>query len=90
MRDGVVAGKGWTIMSDATERWTRNLRDELDGSALYAALAAAETDPARRDVFAEPSQAEAEHAQLWRKKLSAAGIDGGAFAPRRGASPGTS
>ena len=32
-------------------RYARNLRDELDGAALYAALAAAERDPLRKDLF---------------------------------------
>jgi len=56
-------------------RYEKNLRDELDGSALYAALAAAETDPIRKDLFLQLSRAEAAHAQLWRDKLQAAGVD---------------
>jgi len=45
-------------------RYEKNLREELDGSALYAALAAAEVDPIRKDLFLQLSQAEARHAQL--------------------------
>lgn len=56
------------------ERYRRNLRDELDGAALYAALAAAEDDPVRKDLFLQLSQAEAGHAGVWREKLAAAGI----------------
>jgi vacuolar iron transporter family protein len=56
------------------ERYRRNLRDERDGSALYATLAAAERDPVRKDLFLQLSQAEAEHAKVWEKKLTAAGI----------------
>jgi len=62
-------------------RYEKNLREELDGSALYAALAAAEIDPIRRDLFLQLSQAEAMHAQLWREKLSAAGVDAEGFTP---------
>src|ERR1700694_1312725 len=62
-------------------RYERNLREELDGSALYAALAAAELDPIRKDLFLQLSQAEAAHAQLWREKLTAAGVDAEGFAP---------
>lgn len=62
-------------------RYERNLREELDGSALYAALAAAEVDPIRKDLFLQLSQAEAGHAQLWREKLSAAGVDAERFNP---------
>ena len=60
-------------------RYEKNLREELDGSALYAALAAAEVDPVRKDLFRQLSQAEAGHAQLWREKLAAAGVDAGGF-----------
>ena len=56
------------------ERYRRNLRDERDGSALHAALAAAERDPVRKDLFLQLSQVEAEHAEVWEKKLTAAGI----------------
>jgi hypothetical protein len=35
-------------MSPDIKRYRDNLRDELNGAALYAALAAAETDPIRR------------------------------------------
>lgn len=62
-------------------RFRRNLRDELDGAALYAALAAAESDPVRKDLFLQLSQAESDHAAFWRDKLSAAGIDPGAYTP---------
>jgi len=55
-------------------RYEKNLREELDGSVLYAALAAAELDPIRKDLFLQLSQAEAAHAQLWREKLTAAGV----------------
>ena len=68
-------------MTADTDRYRKNLRDELDGSALYAALADAETDPIRKDLFLQLSQAEAEHANVWRKKLTAAGINAEQFAP---------
>ena len=62
-------------------RYERNLREELDGSALYAALAAAERDPIRKDLFLQLSQAEATHARLWREKRAEAGIDIEKFTP---------
>src|SRR5260370_30810281 len=62
-------------------RSEQTLRDELDGSALYAALAAAEVDPVRKDLFRQLSQAEAGHAQLWREKLTAAGVGAERFTP---------
>ncbi|WP_028008804.1 VIT1/CCC1 transporter family protein [Solimonas flava] len=69
-------------MSDSeVERYRRNLQDERDGASLYAALAAAESDPVRKDLFTQLSQAEAEHAQVWHAKLAALGIKDPAYAP---------
>lgn len=56
------------------DRFQNNLRDERDGAALYAALAASEADPVRKDLFLQLSQAETEHANVWKQKLDAAGI----------------
>lgn len=67
------------------QRYKDNLRDELDGAALYAALAAAEPDPVRKDLFLQLSKAEAEHARA----LALAGI-GVATSLFSGRSPGYS
>src|ERR1700676_1980873 len=63
------------------KRYRENLRDEINGSELYAALAAAERDPLRKDLFLQLAQAEASHAQLWRDKLTAAGVPDERFVP---------
>ena len=63
------------------DRYRANLQDELDGAALYAALAAAEPDPVRRDLFHQLSEAEAGHAKVWRDKLAAAGVTDFAHKP---------
>jgi VIT1/CCC1 family predicted Fe2+/Mn2+ transporter len=63
------------------ERYRANLRDELNGAALYAALASAEADPLRKDLFLQLAQAETSHAQLWREKLAAAGVRDERFVP---------
>ena len=68
-------------MTADIKRFRGNLRDELNGAALYAALAAAETDALRKDLFLQLSEAESRHAQLWREKLEAAGIRDGHFVP---------
>jgi len=68
-------------MTGDIQRYRDNLRDELNGAALYAALAAAEADPLRRDLFLQLSQAEAHHAGVWREKLAAAGVHDEAFVP---------
>jgi VIT1/CCC1 family predicted Fe2+/Mn2+ transporter len=69
------------LLHDDIKRYRYNLRDELNGAALYAALAAAETDPVRKDLFLQLAQAESNHAQLWRDKLAAAGIHDDRFVP---------
>jgi VIT1/CCC1 family predicted Fe2+/Mn2+ transporter len=56
------------------QRYRDNLRDELNGAALYTAIADAEADPLRKDLFLQLAQAEARHAELWRGKLAAAGV----------------
>jgi vacuolar iron transporter family protein len=72
---------GICTMTDDIERYRANLRDELNGAALYAALAAAEADPLRKDLFLQLAQAESSHANLWRDKLTAAGIKVDPFVP---------
>jgi vacuolar iron transporter family protein len=56
------------------DRYRNNLRGEMDDAALYDALAAAEPDPLRSDLFAQLAQAERSHATLWRDKLAAANV----------------
>jgi len=62
------------MATDDIKRYQDNLRDELDGAALYAAMAAAERDPNRKDLFLQLADAESSHAKLWRDKLAAAGV----------------
>jgi VIT1/CCC1 family predicted Fe2+/Mn2+ transporter len=68
-------------MPEDIKRYRDNLRDELNGAALYTALAAVEKDPVRKDLFLQLAQAESSHAQLWRDKLAAAGVHDENFAP---------
>src|SRR5260370_14922852 len=56
------------------KRFRANLRDELDGAALYDELAAAEPNAARRDVFKQLAGAERTHAELWRMRLEEHGV----------------
>src|SRR5258708_29101869 len=72
---------GHWLMDPDIRRYQDNLRDELNGAALYAALAAAESDPLRKDLFLQLAQAESSHAQLWRDQPSPAGIPDQRFVP---------
>ena len=55
-------------------RWQGNLREELEGLALYEALAAMESDEARRTLFVELAEAERRHANFWRERLTKNGV----------------
>jgi len=68
-------------MNTDIKRYRDNLRDELNGAALYEALAAAEADPVRKDLFLQLAQAESSHAKLWREKLAAVGVHDEKFVP---------
>jgi len=69
------------MVADDIKRYQANLRDELDGAALYTTIAAAERDPVRRDLFLQLAQAEAKHADIWRARLAAAGIKEAPYIP---------
>ena len=64
---------------DDIRRYQSNLDDEIDGIAVYKLLATAEKDPERRRIFEELSDVEVHHADVWRTKLRAAGVE-----PREG------
>src|SRR4051812_32626742 len=63
------------------KRFQDNLRDELNGAALYTALAEAESDPVRKDLFLQLAKSEESHARFWREKLLAAGVPQPGFMP---------
>ncbi len=69
------------MATDDIRRYQANLRDELDGAALYTVIAEAERDPLRKDLFLQLAQAEAKHAELWRAKLVAAGVKAAPYVP---------
>lgn len=63
------------------ERYRQNLRDEVDGAALYRALARAEKDPYLRDVFERLAASEDRHIALWEQKLREAGAPVPSYRP---------
>ncbi|WP_322795675.1 VIT1/CCC1 transporter family protein [Tepidiforma sp.] len=56
------------------QRYRRNLRDEVDGAALYRLLAEAEKDPNLRQVYERLARSEDRHRALWEQKLREAGV----------------
>lgn len=55
------------------ERYRQNYLVEMDGIALYRAMAAAETDRERASIFERLARNEERHAQRWAKLIQAAG-----------------
>jgi VIT1/CCC1 family predicted Fe2+/Mn2+ transporter len=57
----------------AETRYRANLQGEVDGAALYRALAEAETDPRLKQVYGRLAAVEEAHAEFWRKQLDRIG-----------------
>jgi VIT1/CCC1 family predicted Fe2+/Mn2+ transporter len=62
---------------NAASRYRANLQGEVDGAALYRALAEAETDPRLKDVYGRLAAVEEGHAEFWRKQLDRIGAHAG-------------
>jgi VIT1/CCC1 family predicted Fe2+/Mn2+ transporter len=62
-------------MTDADDRrrYVQNLQGEVDGAALYEALAGAEKDPKLAEVYRKLAQVEHAHGDFWRKQLDRIG-----------------
>jgi VIT1/CCC1 family predicted Fe2+/Mn2+ transporter len=56
-----------------SERYRANLQGEIDGAAVYAALAESEQNPQMAEVFRRLAAVEQAHASFWRKHLDAGG-----------------
>lgn len=55
------------------ERYRANLQGELDGAALYRAMAEAEANPNVAEVYRKLAAVEDSHAEMWRRRLHAIG-----------------
>lgn len=58
---------------DDTQRYLTNLQGEIDGAAVYNALAESEQNPELAEVFRRLAAVEQAHASFWRKRLDATG-----------------
>ena len=65
--------------SDAS-RYRANLQGEIDGAAVYRAMAAVEKKPQLASVYERLAQVEERHLSFWEEQLRAVGVDPG---PRR-------
>lgn len=50
-------------------RWRANLQGEVDGAAVYRAMAASERDASLATVYVKLAEAEERHGALWEAKL---------------------
>ncbi|MFM9106394.1 MAG: demethoxyubiquinone hydroxylase family protein [Chloroflexota bacterium] len=62
-------------MSGEHARLRANLQGEIDGVALYRALAQLEKNPDVKAVYQSMADTEARHAELWSEKLRAQGVE---------------
>lgn len=58
---------------DDIARWQRNLQGEVDGIALYHAMAEGAREPQLTDLYTRLAATEERHAAVWRSRLTAAG-----------------
>jgi VIT1/CCC1 family predicted Fe2+/Mn2+ transporter len=63
------------------KRYTDNYLREQDGIAMYRALAAAETDPARSEIFKRLAAAEERHSARWARLLTSNGAQVPSYTP---------
>ncbi len=59
--------------TDDLSRFRDNLQGELDGAAIYQAMADGASEPALRELYGKLAEAERRHAALWLEHLRAAG-----------------
>ncbi len=62
-------------------RYRTNLQGEIDGSAIYGAMAEAESSPPLRELYHRLAETEARHGAVWRERLEAAGVATGGLGP---------
>jgi VIT1/CCC1 family predicted Fe2+/Mn2+ transporter len=60
-------------MGSDTDRFRRNLRAEIDGAAIYRAMASGEDNPVLVEVYTSLAAIEEDHARFWADRLRQAG-----------------
>ncbi|WP_423745814.1 VIT1/CCC1 transporter family protein [Haladaptatus sp. SPP-AMP-3] len=68
---------------DDAKRWRANWQDEVDGAALYRAMAESESIPELAELYENLAATEAEHADFWAAKLDDADEPVGLPTPSR-------
>ena len=73
--------EGLVAENEDVRRYRENLQGEVDGAALYGALAQAESDPNLAAVYRKLAAVESAHAQFWRGHLDRHGVRGVELSP---------
>lgn len=66
---------------DDIRRFRANLREEVDGAALYRELAKAEDDPHLRQLYERLAETELRHGAIWERRLREAGVEVPSYRP---------
>jgi vacuolar iron transporter family protein len=74
-------GSNIALVDDAARRYRENLQGEVDGAALYRALADAEADEKLAEVYRRLAAVEDRHAEFWRDELRSLGATIPRFTP---------
>ncbi|MGO9179116.1 MAG: VIT1/CCC1 transporter family protein [Candidatus Limnocylindrales bacterium] len=62
-------------------RYRENLQGEIDGTALYLAMADGEKDPPLKELYQRLAETEQRHGAVWEQRLRAAGVDTSRLGP---------
>src|SRR5215470_3394301 len=60
--------------ADPQKRYLANLQGEVDGAAIYSALAESEKDPKLAEIFRRLAAVERAHGEFWQGRLSGKGL----------------
>jgi vacuolar iron transporter family protein len=71
--DGPMTAASTAPTPDDVARWQQNLQGEVDGIAVYRAMAAGANDPQLTELYTRLAATEERHAAVWRERLAAAG-----------------
>ena len=64
-----------TATPDDIKRYTDNLQGEIDGTAIYLAMADGEKDPPLKELYRRLAETEQRHGAVWEQRLKDAGVD---------------
>jgi VIT1/CCC1 family predicted Fe2+/Mn2+ transporter len=64
-----------TATPDDIKRYTENLQGEIDGTAIYLAMAEGEKDPPLKELYRRLAETEQRHGAVWEQRLKDAGVD---------------